>query len=206
MSERNNIINVFSSNILNCWLHGVNRQRWCDTWELCEGRVGTGRCRRPPRAITSMSMGWVPWVQRPPQAPGRGMSLWLLQVAVPAGLATHLGTRLCTNSATKPKKEAMEMGTCPAAAHRAKEGLVCPWPEPTDLICFSCIDARPRFRCLNESASDSPSSLPHTKFRSRQILEAIGYWAWSCPPKLGHQPVRNREIASAWHSPVTLMF
>lgn len=33
MSERNNIINVFSSNILNCWLHCINRQRWYDTWE-----------------------------------------------------------------------------------------------------------------------------------------------------------------------------
>lgn len=35
MSERNNIINVFSGNIINCWLHCINRQRY-ETWRLCK--------------------------------------------------------------------------------------------------------------------------------------------------------------------------
>lgn len=133
MSERNNIINVFSSNILNCWLHGVNRQRWCDMWELCEGRVSTGQCHRPPHAITSVSMGWVPWVQRPSWAPGRGMSLCLLQVAMPAGVATHLGTRLCTNfsqlfdQAQKRGDGDGDVSSCSTSWPRG--GVVCPWLE-----------------------------------------------------------------------------
>lgn len=164
MSERNNIINVFSSNILNCWLHGVNRQRWCDTWELCEGRVGMGRCHRPHPAITSVSMGWVPWVQRPSQAPGRGMSLCLLQVAMPAGVATHLGTRLRTNFSqllTKPRKEVMEMEMCPAAAHHDQGKGWCVPGLSTDLNYFSWIDTRPRFWHFNELAWFPKSSAAH---------------------------------------------
>lgn len=82
------------------------------------------------------------------------------------------------NFLTKPRKEVMETEMCPAAAHRDQGEGWCVPGLSTDLNYFSWIDTHPRFWHFNELASDSLSPLPHTKFRSRQILEAIGYLAW----------------------------
>lgn len=61
MSERNNIINVFSSNILNCWLHCINQQRWYDPWELDGTQACVGLGCLPPHPIPCTSMGWEVW-------------------------------------------------------------------------------------------------------------------------------------------------